>query len=240
MQHRFARKLAAGGRRGPMAAAGVLALLSLTACSGRSSTLTPAGPRAEMALSLHWIMFGMSAAVLALVLGLLAWALVRRGRPEDARQGGVAIVVLGGIVLPLAMLPVVWAITIGSMAEQQRPDEEVVATYEIVARRWAYEVRCPDGEVATNRLTIPVGQPVRLLLTSDDVIHSFWAPRLAGKQDMVPGTTNELWIQASEPGEFLVQCAEFCGEGHAHHAMTIVAGDAGGCGPGPSPAACCG
>ena len=204
----------------------------LAACSGRTSMLDPAGPRAESAIDLHWIMFWMAAAVMVVVLGLLGWALVRRGRDEDRFQGGMVIVVLGGIVLPLAMLPVVWAITIGTMAAEATPDGGEVATIEVTGSQWSYEVRCEGAETSTvNEIHIPVGEPVVLRVTSTDVIHSLWVPRLGGKQDMVPGEVHELWLEASEPGTYLAQCAEFCGDGHTHHTMTVFAGDAGACGP---------
>lgn len=227
------------GRRG--GAPAVLALLA--ACAGDASTLDPAGPRATSAIELHWIMFGMAGVVLAVVLGLLGWALVRRGREEDRLQSGVTLVVLGGIVLPLAMLPVVWAITIGTMAAEASPEGDVVATIEITGRQWSYEVRCEgEDDTALDEVHIPVGEPVLLRLTSADVIHSFWVPRLAGKQDMIPGEVHELWLEASEPGVYLAQCAEFCGVGHTDHTLTVVAGDAGDCGAGGAPAAgsCCG
>lgn len=220
----------------------VLAFIAV-GCSGRTSTLTPAGPRAESAMGLHWIMFGMAALVLVIVLGLLAWALVRRGGEEDRRQGGVALIVLGGIVLPLAMLPVVWAITIGTMAAEAAPEREVVATIEVTGRQWSYEVRCEGaGETVMNEIHIPVGEPVLLRLTSTDVIHSLWIPQLAGKQDMVPGEVHELWIEAAEPGVYVGQCAEFCGVGHTDHTLTVFAGDAGACGAAGASAggACCG
>lgn len=215
----------------------------VAACAGDTSTLDPAGPRAASAIDLHWIMFGMAGAVMALVLGLLGWALLRRGREEDRFQGGIALVVLGGIVLPLAMLPVVWAITIGTMAAEATPDGELVATIEVTGHQWAYEVRCEgEAETSVNEIHIPVGQPVLLRVTSADVIHSLWIPRLAGKQDMVPGEVHDLWLEASEPGVYVGQCAEFCGEHHADHTLTVLAGDAGDCGPSGAAAAgsCCG
>ena len=225
-------------------AIGATALLALmAACAGETSTLDPAGPRAASAIELHWIMFAMAGGVMAVVLGLLAWALVRRGREEDRFQGGIALIVLGGIVLPLAMLPVVWAITIGTMAAEAAPDGEVVATIEVTGRQWSYEVRCEGADdTHLDEIHIPVGQPVLLRVTSDDVIHSLWIPRLAGKQDMVPGEVHELWLEATEPGVYVGQCAEFCGAHHAGHTLTVFAGDAGDCGAsaGGASGSCCG
>ncbi|MDQ3185800.1 MAG: c-type cytochrome, partial [Pseudomonadota bacterium] len=70
---------------------------------------------------------------------------------------------------------------------------------------------------------IPVGKPVLIKLKSADVIHAFWVPTLAGKTQMIPGLTNQQWIQADEPGVYFGHCAQFCGAGHAHMALEVVA-----------------
>jgi cytochrome c oxidase subunit 2 len=74
-----------------------------------------------------------------------------------------------------------------------------------------------------NEIHIPVGRTVRFLLEGDDVIHSFWVPSLAGKQDLIPGRSNELLVRAEHPGVYRGQCAEFCGLQHAHMAFLVIA-----------------
>lgn len=74
-----------------------------------------------------------------------------------------------------------------------------------------------------NEIHVPVGKVVRIELTSQDVIHSFWVPQIAGKMDVVPGRTNVTWIEATAPGRYRGQCAEFCGLEHAHMAFYVVA-----------------
>jgi heme/copper-type cytochrome/quinol oxidase subunit 2 len=77
-------------------------------------------------------------------------------------------------------------------------------------------------------LHIPAGRPADLVITSTDVIHSFWIPRLAGKMDAIPGHTNRLRIVADAPGTYRGECAEYCGVGHKNHGFTVVAHDAAG------------
>ena len=77
--------------------------------------------------------------------------------------------------------------------------------------------------VAANELRLPVGEPVELLLTATDVIHSFWLPSIAGKRDMIPGQVNRLVLEASEPGVYRGQCAEYCGGPHALMAFYAIA-----------------
>jgi len=85
-------------------------------------------------------------------------------------------------------------------------------------------VRYPnEGVITANEIHVPVGKTVQLNLSTGDVIHSFWVPQLHGKMDLIPGKTNQFWVQADHPGVFRGQCAEFCGIQHAHMALYVVA-----------------
>jgi len=77
--------------------------------------------------------------------------------------------------------------------------------------------------VTANEIHIPVGRPVRIRGTSNDVIHSFWVPNLHGKRDLIPSRITDEWIQADQPGRYRGQCAEFCGMQHAHMALLVIA-----------------
>ena len=93
-----------------------------------------------------------------------------------------------------------------------------------IGRQWAWEMHYPDnGTRLQNEMRIPAGRPVDVHTQSLDVIHSFWVPRLGGKLDAVPGRTFVVRLQADQPGTYRGQCAEFCGTGHAHMTMTVVA-----------------
>jgi cytochrome c oxidase subunit 2 len=82
----------------------------------------------------------------------------------------------------------------------------------------------PGNRVTTaNEIHIPVGEPIQLIGESDDVIHSFWIPNLAGKKDLIPGHVTATWFQADRPGIYRGQCAEFCGHQHANMALTVFA-----------------
>jgi cytochrome c oxidase subunit 2 len=91
---------------------------------------------------------------------------------------------------------------------------------------WWQATYTADGEapafVTANELHLPLGRPVRLELSAEDVIHSFWVPSLAGKQDMIPGRDNVLHLTATASGVYRAQCAEFCGLQHAHMALLVV------------------
>ncbi len=96
----------------------------------------------------------------------------------------------------------------------------------VVAHQWWWEFEYLDLDpplVTANELHIPVGVPVTLTLESEDVVHSFWVPKLAGKTDLFPGTVNTMWFQADEADTYYGQCAEFCGTAHAQMRFRVIA-----------------
>ncbi len=215
-----------GAGTAPGRGAWLVVVVLAMGCQGPASTLAPSGPRAALAADLWWLMFWLSVPILALVLAVLGYAVVR-ARRERAAEPVVddnLLIVGGGIVLPLVVLPILWVVTLRGMRTDAEPVAPPTLTIEVVARQWAYEVRYPEhGITLTNEMRLPAGQPVSLRVTSMDVIHSFWAPRLMGKVDMLPGKVNQTWIQAAEPGTYLVECAEFCGLWHARMHLPIIA-----------------
>jgi cytochrome c oxidase subunit 2 len=98
----------------------------------------------------------------------------------------------------------------------------------ITGLQWYWQVEYPDSTpqhriTTANEIHIPVGEPVVLLLSSRDVIHSIWVPNLDGKKDLVPGYTQSAWFQADTAGVYRGQCAEFCGQQHAKMGVVVIA-----------------
>jgi cytochrome c oxidase subunit II len=201
----------------------------LAGCGGPYSTLDPAGPAASAAASLWWAMFIGATLVLLAVTGLWLYAL-RRDPGEidetEARRIERHWLIGGGLILPLASITLLlgFGIPIGhQMLPLPRAEGEIV-TIEVTGRQWELLVRYPDhGIELVNEVHIPTNTPVDVHLTSADVIHSFWVPRLGGKLDMIPGHTNVHRLQADQPGIYRGQCAEFCGLLHAHMRFTLEA-----------------
>jgi cytochrome c oxidase subunit 2 len=172
-------------------------------------------------------MFGLAGTIYGVVVALLLLGLFRRRQPEpDGERHPAearAWIIGGGVVLPVAVLLLLFALTLDTMASLAAPAGDAL-TVELVGHQWWWELRYLDGQVATaNELHIPAGQPVRLSLTSVDVIHSFWAPELHGKIDLTPGRTSSFWIEASQPGVYRGFCAEYCGDQHAKMAFLVIA-----------------
>ena len=191
------------------------------------SALDPAGPQAVHISNLWWLMFWISAAVFVLVIGFLAAAFLHRRSAQTSERTltfgvsvatALTVVILFGILVATMWTERVNA-TLGASS---------AVTIELTGHQFWWEVQYdasnPSDRVSTaNEMHIPVGRPVVLKVTSRDVIHSFWAPNLHGKRDLIPGYTTAIWLQADRPQTYRAQCAEFCGRQHAHMAMEIVA-----------------
>lgn len=191
-----------------------------------SGAFRPAGEEAASLAGLWWFMLAASALVYVLVVGLLVVGLVRR-RGEEGR-GAVTdrrFILWGGLVLPAGVLSALVGVTIATLVDLPTADE--ARDVHVIGHQFWWEVRYGDEIVSANELHIPVGEKVRVRLSSDDVIHSFWVPELAGKRDMIPGQENTLVLEANEAGVYRGQCAEFCGVQHANMALRVVAHEPG-------------
>jgi cytochrome c oxidase subunit 2 len=200
--------------------------LCLPGCRGDLSTLDPAGPQAASIAHLWWVMLYGAVVLFGLVFGLLAVAFVR---PEIGRGAPPSLwLVGGGLVLPAVVLTplMIYALWTGERL-LVRPADSGVTQIDVLARQWEWSFTYRNANGATRRsvnvLHIPVGQTVRLNVTSKDVIHSFWVPRLAGKVDAIPGHNTVLRLSADAPGMYRGLCAEFCGVAHLEMQMTVQA-----------------
>jgi cytochrome c oxidase subunit 2 len=150
------------------------------------------------------------------------------GRPRSERLGA-RWMVAGGIVFPAVVLTALFIFSLAAMGSTvPRRGDTADLTIEVTGRQWWWEVRYLDTATSrivpsANEIHIPTGRRVRVLLRTDDVIHSFWVPGLQGKTDMIPGRTNVTWLEADAPGVWRGQCAEFCGIQHAKMALVVVA-----------------
>lgn len=86
----------------------------------------------------------------------------------------------------------------------------------VVGKQWAWDFIYKSGKVSANEFVVPVNTPIKLIMTSTDVIHSFYVPSMRIKQDVIPGTYTTLWFNSEKLGEFQVFCTEFCGTAHSN------------------------
>ncbi len=223
--------VATKARLPPVRGAAAPAALLLAACAGPQSALDPAGPSAAAIAGIWWAMFWGALAVWLLVMALVTRALYR-GRNTRALPRPERLIVGGGLVLPPVLLAGLLVYGSVSSARITGAADQVDARIEVVAERWRWRFRYLDdnGRVVAeslDTLSLSRGRMVEFHITSKDVIHSFWIPRLGGKVDAIPGRVNLLRLRADRGGPVRGQCAEYCGTGHAVMAFDVlVHGDA--------------
>lgn len=195
--------------------------------------LDTASSHAREVASLFWWVTGFSVIVLAVVVAFM-WFGIRRAihdnntkeegwEPEQV-HGNLTLEVTWTLV-PLLILGVLLVLTVGSIYRLDgfaAPEESIQIN--VVGQQYWWEMAyLEEGVVTANELVVPVGQPVRLNLTSRDVMHSFWVPQIAGKTDLIPGNRRAMWFTADREGIFYGQCAELCGDSHANMRLRIIA-----------------
>lgn len=217
------------------------AVLALAGCEGVQSALEPQGPEAGRIALLADVLFAGAAAILLLVVVLTGLALY--GPPALRRRLAVhRLVVIGGIVFPVVTVSVL--LVYGLLLMRVGADDPGRAAtaaagapagegggapirIAVIGEQWWWRVVYQEADgrsfETANEIRIPVGRTIELELSSADVIHSFWVPKLAGKLDMIPGRTNRMRLAADTPGVSRGQCAEYCGGAHALMAFEVVA-----------------
>jgi len=166
------------------------------------------------------------AAILLLVFGLI-WVFCiryRRGNPvsrsgPEAKSWVVEIAWTAGTLLAFLVL-FAWGAEIYVWLYKPPPAADLELY--VVGKQWMWKVQHPGGQREIDELHVPVGKNVRLVLASQDVIHSFFIPEFRLKHDVVPGTLQIMWFRPTETGNFALMCAEFCGTEHAHMGGQIV------------------
>jgi cytochrome c oxidase subunit 2 len=214
-----------------LVAIGVFSLvILLIACtpSHPQSTFEAAGPVAKYQLNLFWIIFWASLAIFIVVVGALLFTLVRfRAKPGTnlpVQTHGNRKLEIAWTVAPALLLIALAVMTVQTLFEFQSSKEDDPLQVHVIAHQWWFEFVYPQYNITTaNEFNVPVGRDVTFKVDSTDVIHSFWVPKLAGKIDVIPNVTNETWFQASRPGVYYGQCAEFCGIAHSFMKLRVVA-----------------
>jgi cytochrome c oxidase subunit 2 len=209
------------------------------------SIFDPASPPAASIRDLSVLVLAITGVIFFVVEAILIYSLVRfRRRPADGSNEPpqvygsqpIEIAWTAAPALIVFVIILVVARTLGEIyLDPARPPADSKPLYVTVVGKqwwWEFDYTSYDNEdlhfITANELHIPVGtdgvpRPVFLKLRSEDVCHSFWVPRLAGKTDLIPGRTNEMWFEAKTPGLYLGQCAEYCGTQHANMLLRVNA-----------------
>jgi len=168
--------------------------------------------------SLYYFIFWGSAFFFLLIVGLSTIFVIRYRRraanqlAPRAHHNTPLEVAWTLIPLALVMVVFVWGFR-GFMAIHVPPANSL--DYYVTGKQWLWQIQHPNGETAINEMTVPLGQPVKVILKSEDVLHSFYVPAFRVKQDVLPNRYTVLWFQATMPGDFDLFCTEYCGTGHS-------------------------
>jgi cytochrome c oxidase subunit 2 len=205
----------------------LLSVLPLPLRAGAQSALHPKGEVASRIADITWVMLIGAGLIFLLVMALLVLALCGPPRIRALLSQRPAIMI-AGIAFPVIVLSALLAYDLKMVTSLGRDGSPPAVSIEVVGEMWWWRVRylAPDGQAlfeTANEIRIPSGLPVEFVLKSDNVIHSFWVPELAGKLDMIPGHVNRLRVQAEEEGVFRGQCAEYCGAQHANMMFEVQA-----------------
>jgi cytochrome c oxidase subunit II len=182
----------------------------------------------QYAREADWIVFGFTALLMILVVPIFAalvWFAIkyRRGSAADRTHKisrSVAIeAAWSAIPFALSLVFFVWA---ASLFYRLYHPPEGALVIDVVAKQWMWKFQHPGGQREIDELHVPMGEPVELTMISQDVIHSLFLPALRIKQDVLPGRYTSLWFNADRPGEYLLECAEFCGTEHSHMGGRLI------------------
>ena len=209
----------------------MLAVLLLTGCfgDGKQSTIRPESDSARIIQDVYIMVTWIDVGIFIVVATLLAVAMIkyRAGAQKDIdipkQVHGNVVVELIWTLVPAILLIFIAVPTWQGIFRAAAPPRAGALHVEAIGHQWWWEFRYPSENIVTaNELHIPVNRTVVVKTWSADVIHSIWMPRLAGKIDSLPGKSNEIWFTPEKIGEYLGQCAEFCGTSHANMRFKVI------------------
>jgi cytochrome c oxidase subunit II len=222
-------------RRHYISLAALLGLGLIAACGGPfpQSTLAPTSDFGHAVDRLFTGIFWWAVGVFVVVEGLLLFSIVRfrrrEGAPAPEQHHGHTTLEIAWTLAPALILVFIAVPTVRTIFATAGNAVPGALRVEVIGHQWWWEYRYPDlGLVTANELHVPVGQPVVVDITSTDVIHAWWTPKLGGKRDAIPGHHNRIAFRADSIGEYMGQCVEYCGASHANMRLrTFVDSDSG-------------
>jgi cytochrome c oxidase subunit 2 len=175
--------------------------------------------------ALYFFLIGLTAFFSLLIAGLIvAYAIKFRRRSPDAIgariHGGLMLEITWSVIpFLITMVLFVWGASV--FFAMSRPPDETLNVY-VVGKQWMWKFQHLDGQREINELHVPVGRAIRLIATSEDVIHDWFVPAFRVKADVIPGRYVNIWFQATKPGRYHLFCAEYCGTKHSGMTGEVV------------------
>jgi cytochrome c oxidase subunit 2 len=194
-------------------------------------TGTPLFPAAASTMAprvdaLYFFLVGLTSFFSLLIAGLIVFYAVkfRRRTPDavGARISGGLVLELTWTIIPLVVVAVIFVWSASVFVAIARPPDDTLDVY-VVGKQWMWKFQHPSGAREINELHVPVGRAVKLIMTSEDVIHDLFVPAFRVKADVLPGRYSHLWFEATKPGTYQLFCAEYCGTKHSGMIGRVVA-----------------
>jgi cytochrome c oxidase subunit 2 len=176
--------------------------------------------------AVYFFLVAVTAFFSLLIAGAIALFAAKYRRRHDAEVG---VAIHGSLILEILWSVIPFFITMGMFAwgakvffDLYRPPAGAMEIF-VVGKQWMWKIQHMDGQREINQLHVPVGRPVKLIMGSEDVIHSFYIPAFRVKADVIPGRYNVLWFEATKPGTYHLFCAEYCGTKHSGMVGSVIA-----------------
>lgn len=180
---------------------------------------------AEQVDGLYLFLVGVTAFFTLLIFALIFYFTIkyRRGKAVDRSNPPVSSHKMEAvwIIVPLAIAMVIFGWSTSVYFNQIRSPADA-AVYHAIAKQWMWKFQNPDGKREVNELHVPVGRAIRILMTSQDVIHDLYIPAFRIKSDILPGRYTTLWFEATRPGTYHLFCAEYCGTNHSQMTGQVI------------------
>lgn len=168
--------------------------------------------------ALYWFITIISAVMTLLIFAAIvyfAWKYNRRVHPHPTQIEGSNTLEITWSVIPFLVMLAMFAWGAQLFFAAQTPPKDAMEIF-VTGKQWMWKIQYPDGNREINEMHVPVNQPVKLTMASEDVIHSFGIPAFRVRHDVVPGRYNSLWFTATKPGRYRFYCTEYCGNLHAN------------------------
>lgn len=207
----------------------LVTVLSACASGGPLDSLDPQGPIAEDIDGLFRMTLYIAIVIFVLVQGAMLVAIFvfrdRDGRKEPKQTHGNAKLEVVWTIIPVVILAAIAVPTVQTIFKYTECSDDAM-NIDVIGHQWWFEYQYEDHDITTaNVLAMPTDTEICLRMTSDDVVHNYWIPKLNGKRYLIPGQDTVLLLEADEPAEYWGHCAEFCGLSHALMRARVIAYD---------------
>jgi cytochrome c oxidase subunit 2 len=176
--------------------------------------------------AIYFFVVAVTAVFSLIIAGAIVFFAAKYRRRHDSEVG---VAIHGSLVLEILWSVIPLFIAMGMFAwgakvffDLYRPPAGAMEIF-VVGKQWMWRIQHMDGQREINELHVPVGRPVKLIMGSEDVIHSFFIPEFRVKADVIPGRYNVLWFEATKPGTYHLFCAEYCGTKHSGMVGSVIA-----------------